>query len=82
MPDIAVDDCRVRPVRLDRDNGKAVPLDQTTRDRGARSVDFGRPVRRFAQEDDPGFGEAVEKPPEGGIVDFGQRLAGFAYQFR
>ncbi len=82
MPDIAVDIGRVGPVRLDRDDVEAVPLDQPPRDRRASAVEFGRAVARLAEQDEAGVAEPVEWRGEAGIIDLRQRLGGIAHQCR
>ena len=65
----------VRPVRLDRQNAEPVPLDQAPSDGGARQVKFRRPMRRFAEQEDPGVREGIEMRCEGvGLMQAGQGL--------
>ena len=61
VADIAVDPRRIGPVSLDRDDGKAMMLDQPARDRRTRGVEFGGAMRRLAQQHDLRVAEAVEK---------------------
>ena len=61
VPDIAVDTRRIGPVGLDRDDGEAVLLDQSTGDRRSGPVELGRAVGRLAEEYDIGIAEAVEE---------------------
>ena len=82
VTDIAVDGRRVRPVRLDGDNAKAVPLDQPFRDCGTGAIEFGRAVAGLAEQDHARVGEAIEDVPEGRIVDVRQRLGRSADQLR
>jgi len=71
---VAVDRSRVRPVRLDCDDGKAVFLDEPPGDRGTSLVEFRRPMTGLAQKHDPTIGEAIEQPTKGRIIKLGQVL--------
>src|SRR5882724_3975277 len=51
-PDEAVDTIGVRPVRLDRDRGKALFGDKTLRDCGALTIEIVSAMRRFAEKNE------------------------------
>ncbi len=74
MSDIAVDRRRIRPIRFHRHDREPVFLDQATRDGCAGAVEFRRAVACLSEQHDPPPGKAIEKPPEGRIVEIGQRL--------
>src|SRR5579872_613870 len=64
MPHIAVNARRVRPVRLDGDEGKAVMADEPFGDGGAGTIEFRGPVGGFSDEHNAGIGETVEEQGE------------------
>ena len=78
VPDMPIDSGRIRPIRLDRDHGEAVLLDQPAGDGGARAIELAGAVARFAEKDDARGAEPVKEPPECRIVERRQRLGRFA----
>ena len=64
MPDIAIDPCDIRPVRLDGNDVEVVMPDQLPGDGRARPVELGRAVGRFAQQDHARLAEAREHRAE------------------
>jgi hypothetical protein len=60
MAHIAVNHCRIRPIRFHRHDGEAVLLDQAARDGGACAIEFGSTVTCFAQKNDAPVREAIE----------------------
>ena len=78
VADVAVDRGGVGPVRLDRDDREAMLLDQPPRNRGARAVELRRTVARFAEQDDTGTGEPIERFAEGRVGGIRQRFRRFA----
>ncbi len=77
----AVEMSRIRPVRFDRHDTKVVVLDQVLGDGGAGTVKLGRPVRRLAEQDDPGIPEAIEAGAEASLLGQWQGLGVPAQEF-
>ena len=64
VADIPIDPGRIGPVGLNRDHSKAMMFDQVSCDGRARIIEFRCAMGRFAEQNDLGIAEAVEKLPE------------------
>ena len=82
MADEAVDGGGIRPIRLDRDDGEAVVLDEVPSDGGTRLVEFAGAVARLPQQQHPAIREPIEQAAECRIVERGQRLCRFGDHLR
>ena len=64
MPDIPIDPRRVRPISLNRNDVEPVINDQAPGDSGTGAIEFGGPVRSFAEKHNPGVAKAVKRRSE------------------
>ena len=64
MAHVTVNARRVRPVRLDSHEGKAVLADEPLGDGGAGTIEFRGPVGGFSDEHNARICEAVEEQGE------------------
>jgi hypothetical protein len=50
MANVMIDACSIRPIALDGDEGKSLALDELAGDALAHPIEFGRAMRRLAEE--------------------------------
>src|SRR5712672_4267360 len=82
MAHIAVHRRCIRPVRLHRDDSKAVLLDQSAADCRARAIEFRGTVAGLTEQHNPEIRKAVEQASKSGIGGIGQWLGSLCNHLR
>jgi hypothetical protein len=82
VANVAVDNRRIRPIRLDGEDGETMLLNEMTRNGGPRPIELGCTVARLAEQHHTLLGKASKQAAKSWIIAIRQRFGGAGDQVR